>query len=858
MNALHSAAKNTAFWQPKEYAHLIHALLDDGCAGVLLVGETGSGKSMLVRTLLHFGEVPYVSVRLLCSAALSATPFGALAPLLTDIKDEINDVSAIRESMREVNTILTANESAQKVLIIVEEGQNIDSASAFVLAQMVRSGSVKLLVLSNEVQQDSISSEVLMSVAQLAAIRIEPMTAGEIQRYGSDILGSHISDGSARILHYETAGLHALVREYVQLAIRQGAFQTDGTVSVLSFSTLLCDTQAADEISSFANRFDPQFRELLELLIMTGGVPMQVVQQLGLHQTLQKHPSALIRVNHGVIGISSNFYAEAIRLRLPPGKDIALFRQVRPLLETQQSTNPDFVRWALSHGEKIPVHHLQVAIQTLIDRNHYSTAELLLESAGTTLTEIDRSRTTLQILFGLQRIQGAQVLANSLAPTDVRDMFQLSDAAEIVLEWLHGEDITSVSEPESFDIIPPYDDVPENPTKAAGFVVDTLAIRQCIYGVKRFLTADLDSIPEIESIATNDNFHFLLPRIYYRLEILVIQVRTLTERTEYSLARKKLENFELFNSFEVIYASGSLDVLKSFVDAKSGKIDQARVQLRNAEVELQLHDPQRLYALCGVVYYLITEGESDGPLRELCGGAPTYEDVDARLPARLVPTYGGTNKYDDHLVCSIFASQRSGNTSTLRISEALAKLPHDNIIQRALVLYQIWLHTEDESLKLHCVTSLLELQIPGSCVGTLRMVRLVDVCQSQDPDLILDYAEELYNAGDSVLALEMMSQLVQLWSLKNDSRRRGMAIRKIHEWLVEIDQEPWGIVSWTLSLTGLTSRENEIVELVRQKLSNREISRVLTVSQRTVEGHLYRVFAKLGVTQRSELFTGDK
>lgn len=42
----------------------------------------------------------------------------------------------------------------------------------------------------------------------------------------------------------------------------------------------------------------------------------------------------------------------------------------------------------------------------------------------------------------------------------------------------------------------------------------------------------------------------------------------------------------------------------------------------------------------------------------------------------------------------------------------------------------------------------------------------------------------------------------------------------------------------------LTARESEIMKLVAQGLSNNEIADRLTVSVRTVEGHIYRVVAK--------------
>ena len=51
----------------------------------------------------------------------------------------------------------------------------------------------------------------------------------------------------------------------------------------------------------------------------------------------------------------------------------------------------------------------------------------------------------------------------------------------------------------------------------------------------------------------------------------------------------------------------------------------------------------------------------------------------------------------------------------------------------------------------------------------------------------------------------------------------------------------------------LTEREREIVTLAARGLSNREIADRLTVSVRTVEGHLYRAGSKLGAGDRSKL-----
>jgi DNA-binding NarL/FixJ family response regulator len=51
----------------------------------------------------------------------------------------------------------------------------------------------------------------------------------------------------------------------------------------------------------------------------------------------------------------------------------------------------------------------------------------------------------------------------------------------------------------------------------------------------------------------------------------------------------------------------------------------------------------------------------------------------------------------------------------------------------------------------------------------------------------------------------------------------------------------------------LTDRQREIVELAAVGLSNKEIAERLVTSVRTVEGHVYRAYQRLGAKSREEL-----
>ena len=59
----------------------------------------------------------------------------------------------------------------------------------------------------------------------------------------------------------------------------------------------------------------------------------------------------------------------------------------------------------------------------------------------------------------------------------------------------------------------------------------------------------------------------------------------------------------------------------------------------------------------------------------------------------------------------------------------------------------------------------------------------------------------------------------------------------------------------TVSIESLTKREIEIVTHVGHGKTNKEIGKELFISDRTVQGHLKNIYAKLGVTTRTEAVT---
>jgi NarL family two-component system response regulator LiaR len=76
--------------------------------------------------------------------------------------------------------------------------------------------------------------------------------------------------------------------------------------------------------------------------------------------------------------------------------------------------------------------------------------------------------------------------------------------------------------------------------------------------------------------------------------------------------------------------------------------------------------------------------------------------------------------------------------------------------------------------------------------------------------------------------------------------------RKVANYFARRAVSPDARESESYAFDRLTKREMEVLKLAAQGLTNREIAGRLTISVRTVQGHLSHIFSKLGVGSRTE------
>lgn len=151
---------------------------------------------------------------------------------------------------------------------------------------------------------------------------------------------------------------------------------------------------------------------------------------------------------------------------------------------------------------------------------------------------------------------------------------------------------------------------------------------------------------------------------------------------------------------------------------------------------------------------------------------------------------------------------------------------------------------------------LLDVSMPGGGIETcarvkeaLPQVGVVILTAHEDPEIMM---KSIKAGANSYMLKDVDSdELTQAIRAARDGRPylhpklAGLA-------LMEMARGGDKAVGRASAQSGLTERELEVLSLVGQGVSNREIAAALFISEKTAKNHLTHIFEKLGVTDRTQ------
>jgi DNA-binding CsgD family transcriptional regulator len=112
--------------------------------------------------------------------------------------------------------------------------------------------------------------------------------------------------------------------------------------------------------------------------------------------------------------------------------------------------------------------------------------------------------------------------------------------------------------------------------------------------------------------------------------------------------------------------------------------------------------------------------------------------------------------------------------------------------------------------------------------------------------LVVEHSIEIYGG----LVAAVFAGLGIWLGLKLTKKKETVIVNVVKE--VPVAAEPFAVNEARLRELGITPREREILELIANGLSNREIAESLFVSENTVKTHSSRLFDKLSAKRRTQ------
>lgn len=148
--------------------------------------------------------------------------------------------------------------------------------------------------------------------------------------------------------------------------------------------------------------------------------------------------------------------------------------------------------------------------------------------------------------------------------------------------------------------------------------------------------------------------------------------------------------------------------------------------------------------------------------------------------------------------------------------------------------------------RLHKLTNIVE----GPRAG--QAARFASALRADDADELAIVSTCFEDIGDNIAAIDAASHAALAYR-RHDQRGSALTCSTRAQALAQRCGAVTPALRQAAEPLPLTDREREIVALLGQGLSSRAIADRLTLSTRTVEGHIYRAMAKTGTTTRDEL-----
>ncbi len=850
----------------------LEALRTHSERGVVLRGPGGVGKTTLAHRLAEVLVADGWTKRAVLGTRTGrAVPLGAFNPLV------------FLDSAREPAVMLAAAyrelSADERTVLVVDDAQNLDPLSALLVSQLAMNGPQRLIVTcrSEEPVDDAIAA--LWKEQLLRRVDVEPFSRDQTGELVSSVVAGQADDAAIDRLHLLSSGSPFILRGLIDAALGDGALsQRGGHWSINAEFNLSPDL--SEIVESRLSGLSSVQRETVEIVATAEVLDWEILRELcdGEDIAAVERAGAIQLVSDGsqtLVQIANPLLGEVVRQRC----GLARARVINTKLARALSKHVVAAR-ERNGGHRTDVRTTLQLAQFAIHSDMTPDLDLVSTAAASAVTMANLTLGEELARFSFDRgggIVAALVLADALAWQG------RGPEAEAILADL---------DPDGTDV---FTALRWGGVRAANL----------FFGCGRadeaweVLEAASRRLPPATDISALDSMRAAF----------CFFGRDLAKAVEVGTESLKSDSIPVGTVWAALATSGAL--------ALTGQFDRAAdvAEIGSRAAELCESGPQR-YAL-GFTEILAHTGSGDLEAADLVrrryasmtAGVPQAEAIVAALTGRVELARGALASACEHLQRALRTMEGSlPSTWTMLVSAWLAQAegqhgnaeaaaltlakaeqangPHVAAFEPELEIARAWVFAasgqtttaRDHALSAARIARAAEM-LTMEVAALHAAVRLGDRSQAarltqlariipcpmataasaqargvadHDGDILDDAAKQFEGFGALAMAADASAQAAREHARSGarpkelDSSARALrwaGLGGVHTPALNAADTPLPI----------TDREREIATLVGAGLTNRQVADRLGVSVRTIDGHLYRIFTKLGIEDRDQL-----
>jgi DNA-binding CsgD family transcriptional regulator/tetratricopeptide (TPR) repeat protein len=852
-------------WQlldrPAEQEAVRTALGAGETCGAILVGPAGVGKTTLARTVtasLH-AKVNWAA----CTETSRSIPLGAFAQWVgpSPIRDPIALIASARESiLADENTVVG-----------VDDAHLLDQLSATLLHQIAidRAGHIVATVRSGEPVPDALTS--LWKDGYLQRLELQPFTKRQSIALVESVLGGTLEGLSADVMWESSGGNPLFLRHMVEGAIDagtlsevNGVWQLRGPTGVSSGLAALLedrlDHAGADVINALKLLALCEPLDIDTLCELAGDDAVDSAEMQGLIRIVHDGPDVNVRFGHPLygdvvrrrIGTASARTLRGRIVRVLRGRELnaatSRIRMAQLCVDSDEGADPQLLVAAakdamflsnLPLGERIAraayelgggVQEAELLSRALLWQGHPVQAnEILTKFEPESLDELQL------VQWGIPHL--------SILFWSMDDVARAGEVLALLRKRVTHPSLKLVVAATESAIAVHQNRVSEGIAEAERVLADPHAPKQAIdfaaFGAGMAMPV-AGRGGDFEPIAARCRADQKATDGMIRVMVRYCDVHALAAVGEFDLADQRAAEYAEFSSVGQFLGWGIAKVMAGLVATYRGKFPEAISSLEQALAALNAEDalpwllPARL--LLARAYAAVGRPEQAERVLEDCK-EHAGRSMALHEPQRIIAK-------------SWLAAATGGERPAVELACAAADLAHRSgqyAVEAEALHHAARFGDRTVAMRLAALTEHVGGRLVGLYARHAAAVAELDGAALDAASADFEEAGLMLSAADAAAQAAVRHD--------HDGRRRDSSESAARA--LRLAAQCGGAVTPAIRSAAqplpVTSREREIASLIAAGLSNREIAERLTVSIRTVEGHIYRACIKLDVTDRDEL-----